>query len=279
MTLGPDVNVASPRGVSPSPGEDCADPEDRRFGASKTGQQLPSRLPYAVGERMPGPQHILIVEDDLGVVEGLTRGLRRAGFETSLAMSGDEGLERILRESFDLVLLDLMLPERSGFEVLDAVRTRVSVPIVVLSALTDLPARLRSFQQGAIDFVPKPFFMEELVARIRARLALAPDESPRRQLALADVVLDLDARSARRGDAELGLTGYEFNVLAFLRERAGRAQSRAEIAERVLSESGDCDDRTVDSHISRIRKKLGPRAAACIQTVWGIGYRCQAGTE
>ncbi len=216
---------------------------------------------------------ILVVEDDLNVVQGLVSGLRRAGFETSLAMAGDEGLERILKESFDLVLLDLMLPKVTGFEVLDTVRTRASVPIVVLSARTDLPARLQSFEGGAVDFVPKPFFMEELIARIRARLALG-SEVPRRELSLADVVLDLDARTARRGGAALDLTAYEFNVLAFLRERAGRAQSRTQIADGALSESGDCSDRTVDSHISRIRKKLGPLAAQRIQTVWGIGYRC-----
>ena len=222
---------------------------------------------------MAEPPHILIVEDDAGVVEGLVRGLGRAGFRTSLALAGDEGLERILKEPFDLVLLDLMLPERTGFEVLEALRTRVSVPVIVLSALTDLSARLKSFEGGAVDFVPKPFFMEELVARIRSRLDLDLAEE-RRELTLADVVLDLDARIVRREGLDLGLTGYEFNVLALLRQRAGRAQTRAQIADHALSEDGDCSDRTVDSHISRIRKKLGAEAGGRIKTVWGIGYRC-----
>ena len=217
--------------------------------------------------------HILIVEDDAGVVEGLVRGLGRAGFRTSLAMAGDVGLERILKEQFDLVLLDLMLPERSGFEVLQAIRIRVTVPVIVLSALTELPARLKSFEEGAVDFVPKPFFMEELVARIRSRLDLDRAEA-RRELILEDVVLDLDARVVRRDGVDLGLTGYEFNVLTLLYRRAGRAQTRAQIADDALSEDGDCSDRTVDSHISRIRKKLGPEAGARIKTVWGIGYRC-----
>ncbi|MEO1267260.1 MAG: response regulator transcription factor [Myxococcota bacterium] len=220
----------------------------------------------------PSP-HILIIEDDLGVVQGMLRGLRRAGFATSLAMAGDEGLDRILNETFDLVLLDLMLPGRTGLEVLEAVRTRVSIPIIVVSARTDLPTRLNSFREGAVDFVPKPFFMEELVARIRARLALSC-AAPRRELILADVVLDLDARVARRGEDELGLTAHEFNVLAYLRERAGRAVTRVQIADNTLPEGGERSDRTVDSHISRIRKKLGDLAADRIQTVWGIGYRC-----
>jgi DNA-binding response OmpR family regulator len=222
---------------------------------------------------MTEPPLILIVEDDPGVVQGLVRGLTRAGFRTSLAMVGDEGLERILKEQFDLVLLDLMLPERSGLEILEAVHTRVSTPIIVLSARTDLPSRLGSFERGAVDFVPKPFFMEELVARIRSRLNLARAEA-RRVLPFADVTIDLDARVVRRGDDDLGLTGYEFNVLAFLRQRAGRAQTRAQIAEHALSEDNDCNDRTVDSHISRIRKKLGVHTGSLIRTVWGIGYRC-----
>lgn len=218
-------------------------------------------------------RHILIVEDDLSVVQGLVRGLRRAGFQTSLAMTGDEGLERILCESFDLVLLDLMLPERDGFQILEAVRSRLSVPIIVLSARTGLPDRLKCFESGAVDFVPKPFFMEELVARIRARLAIEV-AAPRRQLPLADVVLDLDARVARRGGTDLNLTAHEFNVLAFLRQRAGRAFTRKQLAENTLPEGGDRNDRTVDSHVSRIRKKLGKPASSHIKTVWGIGYRC-----
>lgn len=222
---------------------------------------------------MDDAPHILIVEDDAGVVQGLVHGLKQAGFRTSLAMDGAQGLERILQEKFDLVLLDLMLPERTGFEVLDALCTRASVPVIVLSALSDLPSRLRSFERGAVDFVPKPFFMEELVARIRSRLGLGRVEA-RRVRKLADAVVDLDARVVRRNDEDLGMTGYEFNVLAFLLGRAGRAQTRGQIADHALSEDGDCSDRTVDSHISRIRKKLGPEAAARIKTVWGIGYRC-----
>lgn len=220
-----------------------------------------------------GRPSILIVEDDLSVVQGLVRGLHKAGFATSVAMDGDQGLVRILRESFDLVVLDLMLPERGGLEVLEVVSTRKSVPIIVLTARTDLPARLGSFEHGAIDFVSKPFFMEELVARIRARLALTAP-APTRRVGLADVVLDLDTRRVLRGDADLGLTAHEFNLLAFLRERAGRTVTRAQLADHALPEDGERTDRTVDSHVSRIRKKLGKAAAARVRTVWGIGYTC-----
>lgn len=222
---------------------------------------------------MLAPPRILIVEDDPGVVHGLAKGLHQAGFETGIAMSGKDGIARILAEPFDLILLDLMLPGRSGYEVMTVVRTRVSVPIVVLSASTELNARLSSFESGAVDFVPKPFFLAELVARIRVRLALT-HPTPRRVLTLADITLDLDARSAQRGEEDIGLTPHEFNVLVFLRERQGRALTRGQIADGALPETGERTDRTVDSHLSRIRKKVGPGAAALLQTVWGIGYRC-----
>jgi DNA-binding response OmpR family regulator len=223
---------------------------------------------------MADASHILVVEDDLSVVQGLVGGLQRAGFKTSLAMTGDEGLRRILHEAFDLVLLDLMLPDKSGFEILEAVQSRSSIPIVVLTAFSELPARLRSFESGAVDFVPKPFFMEELVARIRARLPLL-DSRPRRELSIGDVMVDLDARIARRGDVDLELTAHEFNVLAYLMQRPGRALTRPQLAEAALPEGGDRLERTVDSHVSRIRKKLGPEAGARLKTVWGIGYRCE----
>ena len=214
---------------------------------------------------------ILVVEDDPQVVRGLVAGLGRAGFDISVAMDGQEGATRALHEDFDAVVLDLMLPERSGHEVLAAMSGRVSTPVVVLSARTDLESRLRSFQLGAIDFVPKPFWIEELVARIRSRLAIRP-EPARRVLPLGAVSLDPEARIATRDGEDLGLTPHEFNLLLWLVERPGRAISRRQLAEHTLPEEHDATERTVDSHVSRIRRKLGPEGAL-LHTVWGIGYR------
>ncbi|MED5371231.1 MAG: response regulator transcription factor [Myxococcota bacterium] len=215
---------------------------------------------------------ILVVEDDLGVVRSLIQGLHKAGFEVSVAMDGRAGLEAALAADHDLLVLDLMLPERTGFEILEALQGRSSTPIIVLSARTELPARLRSFEGGAVDFVPKPFFMAELVARIKAHLSFV-ESAPHRILELAGMEVDLDAREVRAGGEPLGLTTHEFNVLAFLMEREGRALSREQIADSALPEAGDRVARTVDSHVSRVRKKLGPEASAHIKTVWGIGYR------
>ena len=220
----------------------------------------------------PHAPRILVVEDDLRVVQSLIGGLRKAGFDTTVAMDGNAGVEHALGSDFDAIILDLMLPARDGFSVLEALRGRVSTPVIVLSARTELPARLQSFSGGAVDFVPKPFFMAELVARIRSRLALR-EEVPHRQRSFADVCVDLDAREVTRDGAAVELTAHEFNVLVFLTERPGRPVSRAQLADHALPEAGERSDRTVDSYISRIRKKLGKAAAKHIRTVWGIGYR------
>lgn len=214
---------------------------------------------------------ILVVEDDRHVLEGLISGLSRYGFDVSVAMDGRTGSERALKEAFDLVVLDLMLPERSGFEVLSALHGRIATPVIVLSARTELQARLDSFAAGAVDYLPKPFFIEELIARIRTRLMLHED-SPHRVLKVGQTDVDLDARIASRDGRDLGLTAHEFNVLAWLAERPGRAISREQLATGALSEEGEREDRTVDSHLSRVRRKLGSDGAL-IKTVWGIGYR------
>ncbi|MDP2309696.1 MAG: response regulator transcription factor [Pseudomonadota bacterium] len=219
---------------------------------------------------MSAKPRLLVVEDDVQVVQGLVSGLTRAGFDVTVAMDGEEA-SRLALQPFDAVVLDLMLPVRTGFEVLATMSGRVSTPVIVLSARTELESRLKSFRLGAVDFVPKPFWIEELVVRLRSRLALR-EETPSRSLTVGSTVLDLDRRTATREGAELGLTPHEFNLLAWLAERPRRAVSRRQLAEHTLTEELGATDRTVDTHVSRVRKKLGPDGAL-IATVWGIGYR------
>ncbi|MCA9612685.1 MAG: response regulator transcription factor [Sandaracinus sp.] len=211
---------------------------------------------------------VLVVEDDATVASALVRGLRKAGFEVELETDGARGLKTASRGDHDAIVLDLMLPERDGFEVLEAIGAR-GVPIVVLSARDGLDDRLRAFGLGAVDFVAKPFWMEELVARLRTRLHV-PEARPKRTVSWANVAIDLDGRTVHVGDAPVHLTRAELDVLVFLVERPGRAVPRDELLARLLDESADA--RTVDSHVARVRKKLGT-AAAAIATVWGIGYR------
>ncbi|MDC0668847.1 response regulator transcription factor [Nannocystis radixulma] len=218
---------------------------------------------------------ILVVEDDPAIAAGVVRGLKGAGFDVELAHDGRRGAELALARPFDLVILDLMLPELGGFEVLELWRGRLSTPVIVLSARTELDARLQAFAGGAVDYLPKPFWIEELLARVRARLRLPDAAAPTRRLAFDDAVLDLDARTVTLAGEPLGLTAHEFNVLLYLVERPARAITRRQLAEAALPAGGDRSERTVDSHVARIRRKLG-LAGARIATVWGIGYRFDA---
>jgi DNA-binding response OmpR family regulator len=214
---------------------------------------------------------LLVVEDDAGVAAGLVRGLGAAGFEVELATNGVDGARKALEGSFDAVVLDLMLPGESGFAVLEQLQGRSSVPVIVLTAKTDLSDRLQCFGLGAADFIAKPFWMQELVARLRARLRIAA-EAPKRVIQFRQAVLDLDARTVTVDGSPALLTRHEFDVLAYLVERSGRAISRQQLAERTLSAFEPADPRTVDTHVARVRKKLGD-AGASVVTVWGIGYR------
>jgi DNA-binding response OmpR family regulator len=211
---------------------------------------------------------LLVIEDDPAVARGMVRGLERAGYAVELARDGETGLERACDPSFDLVVLDLMLPELAGVQVLQRLRARVQTPVIVVSAKSGLESRLEAFELGAVDFVAKPFWMEELVARTRSRLEA---RRPREVLRWDDVEVDLEARAVRVGGVDAELTPIELAVLTYLVRRAGRAVSRDELVEGALDKS-DATERTVDSHVARIRRKLG-RGAVALQTVRGFGYR------
>jgi DNA-binding response OmpR family regulator len=220
----------------------------------------------------PPSHRLLVVEDDAGVAGGIVRGLRAAGFEVELATNGVDGAKKGLDGGFSAIVLDLMLPGQSGFAVLEQLQGRTSVPVLVLTAKSDLADRLQCFGLGAADFITKPFWMEELVARLRTRLRIN-SEAPKRVVRWANVALDLDSRAVTVGEEDAGLTRNEFDLLAHLVERQGRAISRAQLAEHALTPFEQRDSRTVDSHIARIRRKLGAEGGSRIATVWGIGYR------
>jgi DNA-binding response OmpR family regulator len=218
-----------------------------------------------------GPLRVLVVEDEATVAATLVQGMRAQGFAVYLATRGAEGVRLAFADPPDAIVLDLILPDCSGFDVLEEIQGRCTAPVVVLTGRLELGDRLRCFALGAADYVPKPFYFEELVARIRSRLRAREGVAPR-VVSWADVSVNLDGRTVLVGDAPVALTRSEFDILAYLLERPGLVASRRTLATRTALSLGEPDVRTVDVHVARVRKKLGD-AASAIVTVWGIGYR------
>jgi two-component system, OmpR family, response regulator len=225
----------------------------------------------------PRAPRVLVVEDDAPMAAGLVRGLRGAGFAVELACDGEAAVRLCLEGEFDAMVLDVRLPRLDGFAVLEKVRPRTSTKVLMLTASGDLPQRLRAFELGAVDFVPKPFWIEELVARIRAQLKERP-QAPSRLFAFGEAEVDLDRRLLRVQGEPVELTQTEWALLLYLLERPGRPVSRDTLIREVLAPFEAADARTVDSHVAHLRKKLG-EARAAIATVWGIGYRFQPREE
>ena len=219
---------------------------------------------------------VLVVEDDDKLGRQVTDGLRAAGFEVDWATRGDEALAADFA-SFSLVILDLMLPGAHGFDVLKALRTEHHhVPVLVLSARQDAADKVRALELGADDYLTKPFWPEELIARVRARLRRPVLSTDVNAVVVGSLRVDFSARRVTSGDTVVELTRVVFDLVAALARRPGAAVSRAWLVEHVLDPSRDGDERTLDVHVSRLRRKLGD-AGALIATVWGVGYRLEDG--
>ena len=218
------------------------------------------------------------MEDDAKLGEQVSSSLREAGFDVVWASRGDEALASDFA-TLDLVVLDLMLPGAHGFDVLKAIRSEHRhLPVLVLSARHEPTTVVDALRLGADDYVAKPFWPEELLARVHARLRRPAVSGDTHVVRSGPVSVDLDARTVTVDDVPVDLTRVEFELLAALARRRGSATSRGWLVEHVLDPSGDRDDRALDVHMSRLRRKLGP-AAARIATVWGIGYRLEADSQ
>jgi DNA-binding response OmpR family regulator len=223
---------------------------------------------------------ILVVEDDPAVGQSLQTGLRREGFGVVLAASASAGLAYLEKNTPQLVVLDIRLPDGSGFDVCRQMRHRgLHQPVIMLTARHDEMDKVLGLELGADDYVTKPFGLRELVSRIRAQLRRAYGDyaAPDSATTIAgDIVLDPATGQARRGSQNLGLTPTEFRLLACLAHQRGQALTRAQIVEAVWGYAADLEsEKSVNVHIRRLREKieLDPSRPEIILTVPGIGYR------
>ncbi len=214
---------------------------------------------------------VLLVEDDAALGEQVVQTLSRAGFDPHWVQDGDEACA-LDPNDYRVVILDLMLPGTYGLDVLKRFRAKSEVPVLILSARDDTSDKIRGLKLGADDYVTKPFFPEELLARIQACLR-RPTLQESTRITVGDIRIDLDRREVSTSRAGvLSLTPVELEILAALARRRGAAVSRDALVEAALDPAQEGGRRTLDVHVSRLRTKLGD-AAGQLQTVWGIGYR------
>ncbi len=221
------------------------------------------------------PELVLVIEDEKEIRDLVRYNLERAGFRVAVAGDGEEGLERVLAARPDAVVLDLMLPGRSGLEVLGELRGEPATrdrPVIVLTARAAEMDKLLGFEHGADDYLTKPFSPRELVARVRALLRRArPDRGPQ-AIAVGALRVDPGTHEATFRGRRLSLTPLEFELLAFLALHPGRVHSREELLRKVWGYDYVGGTRTVDVHVRRLRAKLGERHPV-IETVTGSGYK------
>jgi two-component system, OmpR family, response regulator len=215
---------------------------------------------------------ILVIDDEPRILGFLARGLAAEGFTVDVADNGAEAVRAARRERYDLVLLDLLLPGIDGLSVLQALgHVNPALPVVIVSARSDLPTKLRGFGLGAADYVSKPFSLDELLARIRVQLRKSRPSGDGHVIHAGAVMLDLARREVRVGSAVVHLSDREFRVLHQLAEHAGEVLSRERLLSEVWGYHFDPGSNVVDVCIRRLRKKLG--ADAPIETVRHVGYR------
>jgi len=218
---------------------------------------------------------ILVVEDEPKTAAAVRKYLANAGYAVEVATDGRRGLEAALTGHHALVVLDLMLPGLDGRAVCRRIRAEGGCPVVMLTARAGEDERVEGLELGADDYVTKPFSPRELVARVRAVLRRTAPEHGERRRSWNEIEADLDAFRARRGDVVLDLTATELRLLWTLLGAPGRVFSRAELVERVLGPDFQGLERTIDVHVSNLRRKLEPEPSAprFLRTVIGAGYR------
>ena len=220
---------------------------------------------------------ILVIEDEKKAAAFLAKGLREAGFAVDVAHDGESGLERARANKFDLLIVDIMLPQKDGWEVVSELKADgVRTPILFLTARDSVRDRVKGLELGADDYLVKPFAFSELLARVRSVLRRAPQRDPQ-HLRIADLEIDMQRHRATRSGEPLNVTPKEFLLLAYLVRSAGEVVSRAEIAEQVWDIGFKTDTNVVDVVVRRLRSKVDdPFKTKLIQTIRGVGYVLKA---
>ena len=220
-------------------------------------------------------ENILIVEDDEDIVEMIAYNLKKEGFRTSSVLNGEDAVDRIMNDQPDIVLLDLMLPRMDGLEVCRTIRSRketAHIPVIMLTAKSQEIDKILGLEIGADDYVTKPFSPRELIARIRAVLRRSRTVVPDKIIKAGPLVIDALKHRVSVSGETVKLTATEFKILEYLARSPGEVLSRENILNYVFDYKSDIYDRTIDTHIKTLRKKLGT-AREYIETIRGIGYR------
>jgi two-component system, OmpR family, phosphate regulon response regulator PhoB len=224
---------------------------------------------------LPRPK-VLVVDDDSDIRSLVQYNLEKEGLHVTAVSNGKDALQLAHSQPFQAVILDLMLPEVDGLEVCRQIKRDPAlsdIPVIMLTAKGEEVDRVVGFELGADDYITKPFSPRELVLRVKAILKRAtPREEPARRIALGDLLIDLDRHQVWVGKREISLTFIEFGLLSTLAGRQGRVQTREQLLSDVWNYEPDIDSRTVDTHVKRLRSKLGKWGEA-IETVRGLGYR------
>lgn len=217
---------------------------------------------------------VLVIEDESQIAGFIRKGLEEQGFLVEWSADGSEGYRLASTRQYDAIVLDIMLPGRDGLSILRNLREKHNaVPVLLLTARTELNERVEGLNLGADDYLTKPFFVEELVARLHALARRASGERLT-VLQAGDLTVNLVTREVRCGDAPVHLTAREFNLLEYLMRSPGRVLTRTQILEHVWGYNFDPSTNLIDVHIQRLRRKLGgDGAASLIETVRGVGYR------
>ncbi|WAT01338.1 heavy metal response regulator transcription factor [Rouxiella chamberiensis] len=219
---------------------------------------------------------ILVIEDELKAGEYMRNGLTEAGYVVDVATNGVDGLHLAQEFLYDLILLDVMMPEMDGWEVMRNLENRVNTPVLFLTARGTLEDKLKGLALGADDYLVKPFSFAELLARIRVALRRGVQVRQAEILEMADLQMDIPKRRVVRGGIRLSLTNKEFNLLHLFLLHEGQVLSRSAIASRVWDMNFDSDTNVVDVAVRRLRQKIDdPFARKLIHTVHGVGYRCE----